>query len=157
MIPEFDTKRVFLLGYSSGALTAMYASALDDRVAGVACFSGWTPLRDAVNGRATGGNRRLWELHGLQPLLGLFDGRESEIPFDYDDVLGLVLPKPCLVVTPEHDRFADFNAISDVIDRVRSTKPRIAKGSLVWLAPDDTNRFQADQHQQFINWTKTLE
>ena len=156
-IPEFDIKRVFLLGYSSGALTAMYASALDDRVAGVACFSGWTPLRDAVNGRATGGNRRLWELHGLQPLLGLFDGRESEIPFDYDDVLGLVLPKPCLVVTPEHDRFADFNAISDVIDRVRSAKPRIAKGSLVWLAPDDTNRFQADQHQQFINWTKTLE
>ena len=156
-IPEFDIKRVFLLGYSSGALTAMYASALDDRVAGVACFSGWTPLRDAVNGRATGGNRRLWELHGLQPLLGLFDGRESEIPFDYDDVLGLVLPKPCLVVTPEHDRFADFNAISEVIDRVRSAKPRIAKGSLVWLAPDDTNRFQADQHQQFINWTKTLE
>ena len=67
-IPEFDIKRVFLLGYSSGALTAMYASALDDRVAGVACFSGWTPLRDAVNGRATGGNRRLWELHGLQPV-----------------------------------------------------------------------------------------
>ena len=103
-IPEFDIKRVFLLGYSSGALTAMYASALDDRVAGVACFSGWTPLRDAVNGRATGGNRRLWELHGMQPLLGLFDGRESEMPFDYDDVLGLVLPKPCLVVTPQHDR-----------------------------------------------------
>ena len=156
-IPEFDTKRVFLLGYSSGVLTAMYTGALDDRIAGVACFSGWTPLRNAGDAKATGGNRRLWELHGLQPLLGLFDGRESEIPFDYDDVLGLVLPKPCLVVTPEHDRFADFNAISEVIDRVRSAKPRIAKGSLVWLAPDDTNRFQADQHQQFINWTKTLE
>ena len=157
VIPEFDTKRVFLLGYSSGALTAMYAGALDNRVAGVACFSGWTPLRNAGNARATGGNRRLWELHALQPLLGLFDGRESEIPFDYDDVLGLVLPKPCLVVTPKRDRFADFNAVAEVIDRVRSAKPRIAKGSFAWLAPDDTNRFQADQHQEFINWTKTLE
>ena len=156
-IPEFDTKRVFLLGYSSGVLTTMYAGALDDRVAGVACFSGWTPLRNAGNARATGGNRRLWELHALQPLLGLFDGRESEIPFDYDDVLGLVLPKPCLVVTPKRDRFADFNAVAEVIDRVRSARPRIAKGSLAWLAPDDTNRFQADQHQEFINWTKTLE
>jgi len=156
-IPEFDTKRVFLLGYSSGALTAMYAGALDDRVAGVACFSGWTPLRNAGNASATGGNRRLWELHALQPRLGLFDGRESEIPFDYDDVLGLVLPKPCLVVTPKRDRFADFNAVAEVIDRIRSAKPLITKGSLAWLAPDDTNRFQADQHQEFINWTKTLE
>ena len=156
-IPEFDTKRVFLLGYSSGALTAMYAGALDDRVAGVACFSGWTPLRNAGNARATGGNRRLWELHALQPRLGLFDGRESEMPFDYDDVLGLVLPKPCLVVTPKRDRFADFSAVVEVIDKVRSAKPRIAKGSFAWLAPDVTNRFQADQHQEFINWTKTLE
>ena len=156
-LPEFDTKRVFLLGYSSGVLATMYAGALDDRVAGVACFSGWTPLRNAGNARATGGNRRLWELHALQPLLGLFDGRESEIPFGYDDVLGLVLPKPCLVVTPKRDRFADFKAVAEVIDRVRSARPRIAKGSLAWLAPDDTNRFQADQHQEFINWTKTLE
>ena len=156
-IPEFDAKRVFLLGYSSGALTAMYAGALDNRVAGVACFSGWTPLRDTRNASATGGNRRLWELHALQPLLGLFDGRESEMPFDYDDVLGLVLPKPCLVVTPKRDRFADFNAVAEVIDNVRSAKPRIAKGSFAWLSPDDTNRFQVDQHQEFINWTKTLE
>ena len=156
-IPEFDTKRVFLLGYSSGALSAMYAGALDDRIAGVACFSGWTPLRDTRNAKVTGGNRRLWEQHALQPRLGLFDGRESEMPFDYDDVLGLVLPKPCLVVTPKRDRYADFSAVVEVIDKVRSAKPRIAKGSFAWLAPDDTNRFQADQHQEFINWTKTLE
>ena len=156
-IPEFDAKRVFLLGYSSGALTAMYAGALDDRVAGVACFSGWTPLRNARNAKATGGNRRLWGQHALQPRLGLFDGRESEMPFDYDDVFSLVLPKPCLVVTPKRDRYADFSAVVEVIDKVRSAKPRIAKGSFAWLAPDDTNRFQADQHQEFINWTKTLE
>jgi len=40
--------------------------------------------------------------------------------------------------------------------RVRLAKPRVAKGLLTWLAPSDTNRFQADQHQEFINWTKTL-
>ncbi len=156
-IPEFNPKRVFLLGYSSGALTAMYAGALDDRVAGVACFSGWTPLRNAGNAKRTGGNRRLWELHALQPRLGLFDGREIEMPFDYDDVLGLVLPKPCLVVTPKRDRYADFSAVAEVIEKVRSARPRNAKGSLSWIAPDDTNRFQADQHHEFINWTKMLE
>jgi hypothetical protein len=79
------------------------------------------------------------------------------MPFDYDDVLGLVLPKPCLVVTPKRDRYADFSAVAEVIEKIRSTKPRSAKGSLSWIAPDDTNRFQADQHHEFINWTKMLD
>ena len=155
-IPELDEDRVFLLGYSTGALTAMYAGALDDRLAGVACFSGWTPLRDATKATATGGNRRLWELHALQPRLGWFDGREGDIPFDYHDVLGQVLSKPCLIVTPKRDRFADHSAITEAIKQLRLAKPKQAEAALTWQSPDDTNRFQADQHQQFINWTKSL-
>ena len=154
-IPEFDKNRVFLLGYSTGALTAMYAGALDDRVAGVACFSGWTPLRDATKETATGGNRRLWELHALQPKLGWFDGREIDIPIDYNDVLGQVLPKPCLIVTPKRDRFADHDAITEAIKQLRLAKPKQARLALTWQSPDDTNRFQSDQQEQFINWTKS--
>lgn len=156
-IPRLNPGRVFLLGYSVGALTAMYAGALDDRVTGVACFNGWTPLRNTSDLDATGGNQRLWELHGLLPRLGLFHNRENEIPLEYDEILGLVLPKACLVVTPTRDRFADHAAVTDVIGNVRLANPESAKASLTWLTPDDTNRFQADQHEQFINWAKTLE
>ena len=154
-IPELDAKRVFLLGYSTGALAALYAGALDERLAGVACFSGWTPLRDASRAVATGGNRRLWELHALQPRLGWYAGREADIPFDYQDVIGQVLAKPCLIVTPKHDRFADHPAVANTMNAVRLAKPEQAK-ALTWLSPDGPNRFQADQHQQFINWAKAL-
>ena len=155
-IPELDEDRVFLLGYSTVALTAMYAGALDVRLAGVACFSEWTPLRDATKATATGGSRRLWELHALQPRLGWFDGREGHIPFDYHEVLGQLLPKLCLIVTPKRDRFADHSAITEAIKQLRLAKPKQAEAALTWQSPDDTNRFQADQHQQFINWTKSL-
>ena len=155
-IPKFDKNRVFLLGYSIGALTAMYTGALDDRLAGIACFSGWTPLRDASKVAATGGNRRLWELHALQPRLGWFDGRENSIPFDYHDILSQVLPKPSLIVTPKRDRFADHDAITKAINQVRLAKPKQTEAALTWQSPDDTNRFQTDQHEQFINWTKSL-
>lgn len=155
-IPNFDKNRVFLLGYSTGALAAMYVGALDDRVAGVACFSGWTPLRIANKEVATGGNRLLWELHALQPRLGWFDGREAEIPFDYHDVIGEVLPRPCLIVTPKHNRFADHDAITMAMNKVYLEKEKQAESMLTWNSPDDTNRFQADQHLQFINWAKSL-
>ena len=42
-IPPLDGTRVYLLGYSAGALTALHTAALDDRIAGTACFAGWTP------------------------------------------------------------------------------------------------------------------
>ena len=155
-IPIFDKERVFLLGYSTGAITAMYAGVLEDRIAGMACFSGWTPLRDVSKALVTGGNRRLWDLHGLQPRLGWFDGRESELPFDYQDLISQFLPKPCLIVTPKNDRFADHDAIKKAINCVRLSKPKKAESALTWISPDGPNCFQADQQKQFIKWAKSI-
>tara|TARA_B100000579_G_C22790456_1_gene834192 strand:+ start:126 stop:1475 length:1350 start_codon:yes stop_codon:yes gene_type:complete len=155
-IPIFDKERVFLLGYSTGAITAMYAGVLEDRIAGMACFSGWTPLRDVSKALVTGGNRRLWDLHGLQPRLGWFDGRESELPFDYQDLISQFLPKPCLIVTPKNDRFADHDAIKKAINCVRLIKPKKAESALTWISPDGPNCFQADQQKQFIKWAKSI-
>ena len=98
-----------------------------------------------------GDNRRLWELHALAPRLGLYDGREDELPLDYDDVLQLLAHKPCLLVTPKRDRFADHNAVAETIRSLRTTSDTIA-----WHAPDDINRFQADQQNLFLEWVHTL-
>jgi dienelactone hydrolase len=144
-IPQFDSKRVYLLGYSTGALTAMYAGALDQRVAGTACFCGWTPMR-------LGHNRHLSHLHALTPRLGIFQGRETELPLDYDDILQLLARKPCLLVTPKRDRFADHNAIAAMIHSLPNKDQTIT-----WQAPNDVNRFQSDQHGLFLKWANGLE
>jgi dienelactone hydrolase len=143
-IPELDSDRVFLLGYSVGALTAMYAGALDERVAGTACFSGWTPPRRRDN-------RRLWQDHALLPRLGLFADRSEEIPIDYDELIRLLARKPCLIVTPRRDRFADNEAVAKVVRTLGQQHD-----TLTWIAPDTSNRFQAEHHGIFLNWCKNL-
>ena len=104
----------------------------------------------------TGGNWRLWGLHALQPRLGLFQGNEKNIPYDYDAVFELIMPRPLLLVTPKRNRFADQGAIVDLLERLRLKNPKVFKDSLTWLDPDDVDRFQKDQQMRFIEWTRSL-
>ena len=60
-----------------------------------------------MEGRATGGLRRLFELHALLPRLGLFRARPAEVPYDYDELLGALAPRPTLLHTPTQDRDAN--------------------------------------------------
>lgn len=157
-LPEFDKDRVYLLGYSMGGMVGLYAAALDERIAGVASFCGFTPLRTDTDAKPTGGIRRLWHWHALQPKLGLFHGREEDIPYDFDDVLSLIAPRPCLVVSPLRDRFADLDDLAACVQRAGQAWEAKGKGgALTHLKPDDTNRFQDDQHNMFLKWFKALE
>ena len=152
-LPPIDAKRICLLGYSLGGTVALHAAALDSRVAGVACFAGFTPMRTDTEAKPTGGLRRFWKWHALQPQLGLFQGREAELPYDFDDLLRLVAPRPCLVVAPRHDRDADPVDVTRCIDSVRAAwNERDAAGNLTYQAPDDYSRFQTDQQQAFWTW-----
>ena len=73
-----------------------------------------------MEGRATGGLRRLFELHALLPRLGLFAGRPAEVPYDYDELLAALAPRPTLLHTPTQDRdasHADVSALPWFISR----------------------------------------
>jgi dienelactone hydrolase len=156
-MPRIRKDRVFLLGYSLGGMVGLYAAALDDRVTRVASFCGFTPLRSNTDARPTGGIRRLWEWHALQPLLGLYHGREEEIPYDFDDVLALIAPRPCLVVSPKRDRYATFADVVECVHRAREAwKETDATEALTHFTPDDTNRFQAAQQETFLDWAKGI-
>lgn len=138
-IPELDPDRVILLGYSAGALTAMFTAALEDSVAGVACFSGWNPLR-------SGNNRYLWDDHALLPRLGLYRDNPENIPVDFDEIIREAGQHPTLIVTPEKNRFADLKEVNSIMKMV-SDQPNI-----FWQKPNDINRFQRDQHGVFLKW-----
>ena len=55
----------------------------------------------------------------LIPKLGFFVGHESQIPYDYQDLLGMIAPRPVLVVQPQLDRDA---TPADVESAVRQAK-----------------------------------
>ncbi len=151
--PNIDTSRIFLLGYSLGGLVALYATALDGRVAGLASFCGFTPMRTDTDEKNTGGIRRLWELHALQPRLGLYNGREDQLPFDFEDMLALIAPRDCLLVSPIYDRETEAGCIQQCIEKAAFFwNEKSSGGNLTTLMPEDYNRFEPEQHRIFLEW-----
>ncbi|MCP4642117.1 MAG: hypothetical protein GY851_16860, partial [bacterium] len=154
-LPEIDGDHIYLAGYSLGGMVGLYTAALDDRVAGVASFCGFTPLRTDTDDKPTGGTRRLWEWHAIQPRLGLYHGREDAFPYDFDEVIGLVAPRPCLIVAPTRDREADADDVKACVEV--AAKAWDEQDKLTFLAPDDVNRFQKAQQDMLLDWLGSLE
>jgi pimeloyl-ACP methyl ester carboxylesterase len=152
-VPPTDPEKIYLCGFSYGGMVGLYATALDERIAGLACFSGFTPMRTDTDAKRTGGIRRLWEWHSLLPKLGLYHEEESTLPYDYDDLLALVAPRKCLVYAPTRDRFADHQEVKACVNKARAswTDP----DHLTFITPDDICRFQRDQQDTVVRWLET--
>ena len=150
-------RNVILAGYSIGGLQALTATALDKhmQIAAVASFSGWTPLRTDTPDRPTGGIARYSHLHGLLPRLGLFVGKERDIPFDVDELLKAAAPRPTLLVTPQRDADATYVDVAHAIDSVASAWQAGAKG-LTRIAdavgPSSTSEFGRVQIDALVEW-----
>jgi pimeloyl-ACP methyl ester carboxylesterase len=152
-MPKIDRNQIHVLGYSMGGMVGLYSAAMDDRIKSVASFAGFTPMRTNTAGKSTGGLDELWQWHALQPMLGLFDGREAEIPYDFDDVMALVAPRPCLIYSPQHDRFADFADVTSCVERAKMFWGQAgAADRFTHLSPDDYSRFQTAQQDVYLEW-----
>ena len=93
-----DPSRIYLFGYSLGGTVAIYEAALDARVKGIVSIAGFTPMRTDTASRGDGGVARYSVERDLIPKLGFFIGHEAQIPYDYQDLLGMIAPRPVLVV-----------------------------------------------------------
>ncbi len=152
-MPKIDKRQIHVLGYSLGGMLGLYSAAADDRIKSVASFAGFTPMRSDTSDKPTGGVKRLWQWHALQPMLGLFDGRETEIPYDFEDVMALVAPRPCLIYNPRNDRHADYADVNACVKCVRPFWEQVGAGDrLQQISPDDVSRFQSAQQQTYMKW-----
>ena len=100
-IPFIDAKKIFLVVYGTGGMTAIHAAAMDERIAGVVSVAGFTPMRLDNNEKGTGGVARWAQWTMLLPRLGQFIGNETRVPYDYQELLALIAPRPALVVAPD--------------------------------------------------------
>jgi pimeloyl-ACP methyl ester carboxylesterase len=156
-LPDLSRNPVICVGYSLGGTVALYAAAMDERISGVASFSGFTPMRTDTDAKPTGGIRRWWEWYGLLPRLGLYAGREGDLPYDFDDILSLIGPRDCLLVTPLHDRDADVEDVRGCVKRARRSWEAAGRlDRLAHQAPEDYSRFQPDQYRVLLDWLASL-
>ena len=150
---QVDANRVYLFGYSIGAQTALYAAASDCRIKGVVSVAGFTPMRTDTLAKGTGGVARFSHQRDFTPRMGYFVRHESQIPYDYQDVLALVAPRPVLVVQPTVDREA---TPADVHAAVLAAKQVYglynAQDKLTLIEPDDINRLTNATMQKTVDW-----
>eukprot|EP00041_Stephanoeca_diplocostata_P030997 m.952034 g.952034 ORF g.952034 m.952034 type:complete len:777 (-) comp23867_c0_seq41:2494-4824(-) len=154
-LPALNASSVHLLGYSMGAIVSLHAAALLPRVGGVAAFGGWSPMRGRVPG--LDGNRLLFETHALVPRLGFFAGNESRVPYDYDELIAAIAPRPVLLYAPQQDRFAAADAVRAAA--TSAEKAWVAHGAahaFQFVAPDKPSDFKTDEIHQAVAWLRSV-
>ncbi len=131
----------------------MHAAALDPRVAGAASFAGFTPLRSDTLDRPTLGLRRLYDFHALLPRLGYFANDTAGVPYDYDELVAAVAPRPVLLYTPQQDRDATFVDVDACVAVLQQAWARAgASGNLTHEAPDKPTTMTAAETAVLLGW-----
>ena len=148
-----DPERICLFGYSLGGTVAIYEAALDSRVKGVVSIAGFTPMRTDTAARGNGGVARYSYERDLVPLLGFFIGHESQIPYDYQDLLGMIAPRPVLVVEPLLDRDATPADVASAVSQAKQVYSLYGAGDKLAInEPWDYNRLPNNTLNDAVKW-----
>lgn len=148
-----DPDRIYLYGYSLGGTVAIYTAALDPRVKGVVSVAGFTPMRTDTADRGTGGIARYSNIRDFIPKIGFFVGHESQLPYDFDDLLAMIAPRPVLIVQPQLDREATPADVSDAVHRAQKVYSLYgAQEKLTLQEPWDFNRLPDKTVNATMQW-----
>jgi dienelactone hydrolase len=148
-----DPNRIYLFGYSLGGTVAIYEAALDPRVKGIVSIAGFTPMRTDPASRGDGGVARYSQERDLIPKLGFFIGHESQIPYDYQDLLGMIAPRPVLVVQPQLDRDAVPADVEAAVSQAKRVYSLYGAGDKLAIdEPWDYNRLPNSTLDTTVKW-----
>jgi pimeloyl-ACP methyl ester carboxylesterase len=148
-----DPDRIYLFGYGLGGMVAVHAAALEPRVKGVVSICGFTPMRTDTADKRTGGIGRFSHERGLLPRLGAFLGQESRIPYDYQDLIGAIAPRPVYVFNPLYNRDATIKDVRDSVEAARRVYDLYrASDRLVLDDPWDYFRLSGAVQDRIIKW-----
>jgi pimeloyl-ACP methyl ester carboxylesterase len=148
-----DGDRVYVFGYSLGGMVGLHAAALDSRIKGVVSIAGFTPMRTDTTDKGAGGLARCSVDRPLLPRLGFFIGHESQVPYDDDELLAAIAPRPVLIVQPQWDRDANPADVHDAVERARAIyKLYNAADQLGLDEPWDYNRLPTATQARAIEW-----
>jgi len=148
-----DPQRIYLFGYSMGGAVGLYTAALDSRAKGVVSICGFTPMRTDIAARGSGGVARYSHERGLIPRLGFFVGHESQIPYDFAELLGAIAPRPVLVVQPQLDRDATPADVKTAIEQAKKVYALYGSPAKLELRePWDYNRLPTRTQDEIVKW-----
>jgi hypothetical protein len=136
---------------------ALHAAALDDHIAGVISVAGFNPMRTDTADKGTGGINRWSHWMPLQPRLGSFIGEERRIPYDYDELLAMIAPRPVLIFRPRIDYSSTLPDVQNAIQEAGKVFNVLGgAGRLQFLELDDYNRFSPESQKVVYEQLKRM-
>ncbi|HCR90276.1 MAG TPA: alpha/beta hydrolase, partial [Prolixibacteraceae bacterium] len=149
-----DPDKIFILGNSIGGTVALLSASLDQRVAGIAVVSGFTPLRKNTYPSEI---KILCHLHGFIPKLGLWADDPESAPVDFLEILAGIAPRPLMVIAPEFDRHANRDAVEQTISSVAEVYSIYGqKENLQFETPMEINRLTNDMREDIIHFFQKI-
>ncbi|MFW6061061.1 MAG: alpha/beta hydrolase [Phycisphaeraceae bacterium] len=141
-LPDVDAARVGCIGHSLGAHNALFLAAFDPRVAAVVSSCGFNAFAWNDNeGRGEPGDLSDWSHRGYMPWIAeRFHRRAENMPFDFDDVLASIAPRPVFINAP----LRDFMRIEGVRATLAQVESRFGPGQLEAVHPDCEHSFPED-------------
>jgi pimeloyl-ACP methyl ester carboxylesterase len=118
---EVDPERIGVIGHSLGGHNSMFVGAFDKRIKVVVASCGWT-LFDYYNvgeeiTRKYGGRLGPWAQKRYMPLfLDKYKLDGEKIPFDFDEVIAAIAPRPFFSNSPLNDANFDVKGVKKGID-----------------------------------------
>lgn len=115
-LPMVDAGRIGVIGHSLGGHNAMFLAAFDRRVKVAVASCGWT-LMDYYNigedaSKRYGGRLGPWAQDRYMPLLRTkFNLDASQFPFDFDEVIAAIAPRPFFSNSPTSDSNFDVDGV----------------------------------------------
>ena len=146
-----DKEKVFLLGNTIGGSVALMSAALDERIAGVAVLSAFSPWRTSTSQYES--IRSYSHLYGFIPRLGLFANSQSDVPVDYAEIISGIAPRPLMIISPELDRHADFSAVKKTMESVMGIYDLYKMGHQVrFQTPREINRMTEPMYKDIADF-----
>jgi pimeloyl-ACP methyl ester carboxylesterase len=150
-LDHIDGNRIFLLGYSIGGSVALMAAAQDERIAGTAVVSAFSPWRTS-NDRYES-LRTYSHMHGFLPRLGFFAGDPQDVPVDFREIISCISPRPLMIISPALDRYADQDAVEHTMKGVENLYRLYGKpGNLVFQTPLEIHRMSMNMYRDIARF-----
>lgn len=117
---DVDPERMGVLGHSLGGHNAMFVGAFDTRLKVVVSSCGWT-LFDYYDigeeaSKKYGGRLGPWAQDRYMPLLrDKYDLDSKKFPFDFDEVIAAIAPRPFFSNSPVNDSNFDVEGVREGI------------------------------------------
>ena len=118
---DVDSKRTGVLGHSLGGHNALFVAAFDTRIKVIVSSCGWTLFDYYNKGKQNTNTLGPWAQEVYMPFIrDKYNLDASKLPFDFDEIIAALAPRPFFSNSPLNDANFDVNGVKKGIANASS-------------------------------------